>query len=86
MCHGEDALTYVSRPRKTIRERTDKPYMEPIPYAHLQLTDRLLLGQYIMLGETRPCSSNEKSKCERREEGGDYETKNPDVKLSKVVR
>jgi hypothetical protein len=79
----EDALTYVSRPKKTIRERTDKPYMEPIPYAHLQLTYRLLSGQHIRIGETRPCSSYEKPKCKRREEGGDNETHSPDVNLSK---
>ena len=82
-CHSENALTYVSRPKKTIRERTNKPYMEPIPYAHLQLTHRLLSEQHIRIRGNRPCSSYEKSKCERREEGRDDETHSPDVKLSK---
>jgi hypothetical protein len=57
--------------------------MDPIPYAHLQLTHRLLSEPYIKIGETRPCSSYEKSKGERREEGGDDETHSPDVNLSK---
>ena len=57
--------------------------MEPIPYAHLQLTYGLLSGQLITMEEDRPCSSDEKSKCEGREEGGDDESHNPDVKLSK---
>ena len=57
--------------------------MEPIPYAHLQLTYRLLSEQHIGIGGNRPCSSHEKSECERREEGRDDETHSPDVNLSK---
>ena len=57
--------------------------MEPIPYAHLQLAYKLLSGQHIAIGGNRPCSSYEKSKCERGEEGGDDETHNPDIKLGK---
>jgi hypothetical protein len=30
-----------------MRKRTNKPYMEPIPYAHLQLTYKILSGENI---------------------------------------
>src|SRR6266850_358850 len=35
--HSEDGLTYVSRPKKAMRKRTNAPYIDPIPYDHLQL-------------------------------------------------
>ena len=34
---GKDQLAYVSRPKNTIRKSNNPLYMEPIPYAHLQL-------------------------------------------------
>jgi hypothetical protein len=51
VCPGGDRLTYVSRPKKAIRNRTNRLYMEPIPYAHLQLTYRLSSGEHIHLGK-----------------------------------
>jgi hypothetical protein len=70
VCHSEDALTYVSRPKKTIRERTDKPYMQAIPYAHLQLTYRPLSEQRIRIGKTNlvRATRNPNAKGERKGE------------------
>ena len=50
--HREDELTYVSRPKKAIRRRTNAPYMEPIPYAHLQLTCVTITKNASKNGET----------------------------------
>ena len=59
--------------------------MEPIPYAHLQLTTRRLSAQiHHSRWVSQPSPGDEEPKCQRREERRNEDSHHPDVQLNVI--
>ena len=61
--HNKKLATHVSSKNKAISKTTTRPYIQPIPYAHLQLE----YASSAQLRDTRECnapgSSHKETKC-----------------------